>query len=66
MLGSDAQKTFTLNNVKQRPLLIQSGFFKYTRNPNYVGEIMLYFAFVNLVDHWLAYAIVFYVWITLF
>lgn len=42
--------------------LINTGFFKYTRNPNFLGEMMLYLSFAGICNHWLAYAIVFWAW----
>ncbi len=48
--GSDAQKYFTL---KYQPGLITEGFFSRSRNPNYLGEILLYFSFAILSQHWL-------------
>lgn len=39
MLVSDAQKYYTL---KYKKGLISDGMFYATRNPNYLGEIMLY------------------------
>ena len=42
MMGADGQKTFTLQIKKG---LINSGFSERTRNPNYLGEIMLYASF---------------------
>lgn len=39
---------------------------KYTRNPNYLGEIMIYGAFVLLVNDFISYCCVCYVWFTLF
>jgi protein-S-isoprenylcysteine O-methyltransferase Ste14 len=65
-LLSDAQKTYTLNLVKERPLLIKEGFFKYTRSPNYLGEMMIYLSFACVVNHWIAYAIVVWAWCTIF
>ena len=46
MMGADGQKHFTLKHKKG---LISDGFFKYTRNPNYLGEMMLYSAFAILL-----------------
>ena len=40
---SQAQLYFTLANSK--PKLISSGMFKYSRNPNYVGEVLIYSGF---------------------
>ena len=47
--GSDAQKYYTL---KYQPGLITDGFFRYTRNPNYLGECMIYMGFAILPMHW--------------
>lgn len=52
--ASDAQKYFTL---KYRPGLIDDGFFARCRNPNYLGEILIYLAFALLAMHWLPYVI---------
>jgi protein-S-isoprenylcysteine O-methyltransferase Ste14 len=30
---------------------------RYTRNPNYLGEIMLYTSYVFLADHWFAWCV---------
>ncbi len=65
-LLSDAQKTYTLKLDKERPLLIKDGFFKYTRSPNYLGEMMIYLSFASVVNHWIAYAIVVWAWCTIF
>jgi len=48
--GSDAQKYFTL---KYRQGLITEGFFSRSRNPNYLGEILIYLGFAMLAQHWL-------------
>jgi len=48
--GSDAQKHFTL---QQRSGLITEGFFAHCRNPNYLGEILIYLSFAMLAMHWL-------------
>ena len=63
MIASDAQKHFTL---KYRPGLINEGMFKYTRNPNYLGEMMLYAAYALLVQHWIAWTILIGVWLVIF
>ena len=52
--GSDAQKHFTL---KHKQGLITEGFFSRSRNPNYLGEILIYFSFAMLAQHWLPMAI---------
>ena len=46
--------------------LIADGMMKYTRNPNYLGEMMIYGSFVLLVNDSLSYACVMQVWFTLF
>ena len=62
--GSDCQKYFTLANRKG---LITDGFFRATRNPNYLGEMMIYASFNILArNHWIAWVHVLSVWLTLF
>jgi steroid 5-alpha reductase family enzyme len=51
---SDAQKYYTLQNKKG---LIEEGLFKHTRNPNYLGEIMIYSAYATMSMHWLPFLI---------
>ena len=52
--GSDAQKHFTL---RLRPGLIEDGFFSRSRNPNYLGEILIYLSFAVLAMHWLPFLV---------
>ena len=52
--GSDAQKYFTL---KYRKGLITEGFFSRSRNPNYLGEMLIYIGFAMLAQHWLPFII---------
>ena len=52
--GSDAQKYFTL---KYKKGLITEGFFSRSRNPNYLGEILIYLSFALLAQHWLPFLI---------
>ena len=52
--GSDAQKYFTLKYQKG---LITEGFFSRSRNPNYLGEILIYLSFAMLAQHWLPFLI---------
>jgi steroid 5-alpha reductase family enzyme len=51
---SDAQKFYTLQNKKG---LIEDGQFKYTRKPNYLGEIMIYAAYASMSMHWLPFLV---------
>ena len=59
MLGTDAQKHFVIMHKKG---LMQDGYVKYNRNPNYFGEILLYASF-NIVAQstvvWFCYT---YIW----
>lgn len=52
--GSDAQKYYTL---KYKKGLITEGFFARCRNPNYLGEILIYTSFAMLAQHWLPFLI---------
>ena len=63
MLAADLQKNITL---RFRRGLITNGVFAYTRNPNYLGEIMIYAAYALLAQHWLGWAVVLYSWIGFF
>lgn len=51
---SDAQKYYTL---QLRKGLITEGLFSRTRNPNYLGEILVYTAYAMMSMHWLPYII---------
>ena len=57
--GADAQKHFVL---KARPGLITDGFFAHTRNPNYLGEILLYAGFATLSMHWVPWLVNAFFW----
>ncbi|ABW27069.1 methyltransferase family protein [Acaryochloris marina] len=52
--GSDAQKYLIL---KYQPRLITEGFFARCRNPNYLGEMLIYLSFAMLTMHWLPFVI---------
>jgi steroid 5-alpha reductase family enzyme len=51
---SDAQKYYTL---KYKAGLITEGFFAKCRNPNYLGEVLIYLGFSMLTQHWLPFVI---------
>ena len=51
---SDAQKYYTLQLQKG---LIEDGLFGRTRNPNYLGEILIYISFAILSWHWLPFVV---------
>lgn len=63
MLSADAQKYYTL---KYHCGLITEGLFKHVRHPNYLGEIMIYASYALMVDHWLPWLILGWVWIGVF
>ena len=63
MMTADCQKYFTL---KYHQGLIREGLFKYIRHPNYLGEIMLYASYAIIVQHWIPWAILAWVWIGVF
>jgi protein-S-isoprenylcysteine O-methyltransferase Ste14 len=50
----DAQKFYTLRLQKG---LIEDGLFGRTRNPNYLGEILIYVSFAILSWHWLPFLV---------
>jgi protein-S-isoprenylcysteine O-methyltransferase Ste14 len=63
MVGADAQKYFVL---QVRRGLITDGFFARTRNPNYLGEMMLYASFALVAGHWAPWLVLAWVWLGLF
>lgn len=63
MIGSDAQKFWTLS---ARPGLITDGFFRFTRNPNYLGEVLIYLSFGVVAQSPIALAILLFMWLVVF
>jgi len=63
MIGADVQKH---TQLKLQKGLVSDGFFARTRNPNYLGEIMIYFGFAVMANSYIGYAIVCSIWATLF
>ena len=63
MIAADCQKHFTL---KYRQGLITEGMYRYSRHPNYLGEMMIYASYALLAQHWLPWIVIAYVWITYF
>lgn len=51
---------------KTNGLLITTNVFKYTRNPNYLGEAILYSSFAILSNSIISYAILLFVFSTVF
>ncbi|HVR96367.1 MAG TPA: DUF1295 domain-containing protein [Thermoanaerobaculia bacterium] len=60
---SDAQKHYTLSVRKG---LIVEGLFARTRNPNYLGEMMIYTGFALLARHWLPWVVLAGWWVFFF
>jgi protein-S-isoprenylcysteine O-methyltransferase Ste14 len=54
MVAADLQKNCVL---RYRKGLIADGVFAYTRNPNYLGEVMIYASYALLVAHWLGWLV---------
>jgi protein-S-isoprenylcysteine O-methyltransferase Ste14 len=50
----DAQKYYTL---QARKGLITDGLFSQTRNPNYLGEILIYLSYAIMSLHWLPFLV---------
>jgi protein-S-isoprenylcysteine O-methyltransferase Ste14 len=63
MVGADAQKYFVL---RARRGLITDGFFARTRNPNYLGEMMIYASFAVVAGHWAPWLVLAWVWLGVF
>ena len=63
MMASDCQKYYTLKYHKG---LIEEGMLKYIRHPNYLGEMMLYGSYALLVNHWIPWVILAWVWSGIF
>lgn len=62
---ADAQKHFVLAHQRPRRL-ITTGLFAASRNPNYLGEILIYSSFNLLAQHWLPWAACAVVWVGIF
>lgn len=62
---ADAQKHYVLAHQRPRQL-ITTGLFSATRNPNYLGEILIYSSFNLLAQHWLPWAACAWVWSMIF
>lgn len=63
MTAADLQKTYTLRLKKG---LISNGLFAYTRNPNFLGEIMIYASYAILVGNLYGWIFVLVQWLVLF
>ncbi|EQC28692.1 hypothetical protein SDRG_13567 [Saprolegnia diclina VS20] len=63
MIGADTQKFFQL---KYKPGLIEDGWVTWSRNTNYLGEMMLYLSFALLARHLFPFAVLALIWSLLF
>ena len=63
MIGADVQK---YTQLKLKKGLISDGLFARTRNPNYLGEILIYLSFGIMSKSSASYGILGLVWSTLF
>lgn len=63
MVAADLQKNLTLRSRKG---LITTGVFAYTRNPNYLGEVLIYGSYAALASHWLGWVVVGWCWLGVF
>ena len=67
--GSDCQKYFILSlqaKYNQKRKLITTGFFRYTRNPNYFGEMLIYSGFCLMSGHLVSFTFIFLIWLIFF
>ena len=63
MVAADLQKNLVL---RMRKGLITDGVFTYTRNPSYLGEIMIYASDALLTAHWAGWVVVLWCWLGVF
>ncbi len=63
MISADCQKHFSL---KYHKALITDGIFRYSRHPNYLGEMMVYTSYALLAQHWLPWMVLAYWWLSVF
>ena len=54
MIAGDGQRHWVMKYNKG---LMNFGMYRYTRNPNYLGEIMLYFAYAFMAQHWASWLV---------
>jgi len=54
MIAADCQKYFQLKYHKG---LMTNGMFRYTRNPNFFGEVLIYASYALLANHWLTWVV---------
>mmetsp|Transcript_17857 Transcript_17857/g.20261 ORF Transcript_17857/g.20261 Transcript_17857/m.20261 type:complete len:268 (+) Transcript_17857:35-838(+) len=65
MMMADLQKWIFLKEKKNgthHMTTLMSDIWYGTRNPNFLGEMMIYGSFTVVIDHWLFYVIILYSW----
>lgn len=63
MAAGDLQKNCVL---RYQSGLISNGVFAYTRNPNYLGEVMIYASYALLASHWFGWLVIVFQFVCLF
>ena len=63
MMASDTQKFFEIRLGKK---LVNDGWFKNSRNTNYLGEMMIYFTYALIGVSYVPYFILLFIWSILF
>ena len=63
--ADNALRRFRLSNPPPDAIL-ESGLWAWSRNPNYLGEMLVYGSFAMLVWHWWPWVVLGWIWVTLF
>lgn len=63
MMGADGQKFFALREKRR---LLDDCYMKWSRNPNYVGEMMIYASFALVAQRWEPWYILGFIWSVIF
>ncbi len=61
-----AMKREATNQERDKKILIKDGWFKKSRNINYLGEMMIYLSYAILGDSHIPFFILAYIWLLLF